>query len=193
MARPWRRVAVLRICLVAATALALSACRAGPSPSEVPPSAPELTAGQVTEGDITLAVTAEPVMVRAGQPIRVEAVLTHDQPEPLVVSGSGSGIVFFSVTRLEDGLTSGPPVMTSDCGRHELPAGKPLVVPFFKSGGYSPGDPNAEFMEIYNATPDLTLPVGTWQIDVTAHGTLGEGCAGQQLGHAVSLVVTVTE
>ncbi len=48
-------------------------------------------------------------------------------------------------------------------------------------------------METYFATPDLTLPAGTWQIDVTVHGTLGEGCDGQQLGHALSLVVTVTE
>ena len=163
-------------------------------PSIAPgPSTPELATGTVTEGDITLAATAEPVVVRAGQPIQVEAVLTHDQGEPLVLSGSGSGIIFFSVTRLEDGLASGPPVMTSDCGRHELPAAEPLVVPFFKSGGYSPGDPNAEFMETYNATPDLTLPAGTWRIDVTAHGTLGEGCGGQQLGHKLSLVVTVTE
>lgn len=179
--------------------LFLAACATSPAPTPIGPSVapglstPELASGTVTEGDITLAATAEPVVVRAGQPIQVEAVLTHDQPEPLVVSGSGSGIVFFSVTRVEDGLTSGPPVMTSDCGRHELPAGEPLVVPFFKSGGYSPGDPNAEFMETYNATPDLTLPAGTWQIDVMAHGTLGEGCDGQQLRHALSLVVTVTE
>ena len=178
--------------------LFLAACATSPVPTPIGPSVapgpstPELS-GTVTEGDITLAASAEPVVVRAGQLIRVEAVLTHDQPEPLVVSGSGSGIVFFSVTRLEDGLTSGPPLMTSDCGRHELPPGEPLVVPFFKSGGYSPGDPNAEFMETYQATPDLTLPAGTWQIDVTAHGTLGEGCDGQQLGHALTLEVTVTE
>ncbi len=126
---------------VSAGRLFLAACTAAaPRPVGLP-STPDLAADRVTEGDITLVATAEPVVVRAGQPIQVEAVLTHDQPEPLVVSGSGSGIVFFSVTRVEDGLTSGPPVMSMDCGRHELPAGEPLVVPFFKSGGHSPGDP----------------------------------------------------
>ena len=147
----------------------------------------------MTEGDITLAVTAEPVAVPAGQPISVEAVLTHDNPEPLVISGSGTGIVSFGVTRLEDGLTSGGAAMTSDCARHLLPAGEPLVVPFSKSGGYSAGDPNAEFMEIYFSDPELTLPAGTWRIDVTTHGTLGEGCTGPQLGLELSVMVTVSE
>lgn len=206
-----RRSHVFRTVRATAAVLLLAACAITPTPTPIGPtkapgpsstpgptnapgpSTPELATGTVTEGGITLAVTAEPVAVRAGQLIDVEAVLTHDRPEPLVVSGSGSGIVFFSVTRIEDRLTSGAPVMTMDCGRRELPAGEPLVVPFFKSGGYSPGDPNAEFMESYNATPDLRLPAGTWQIDVTAHGTLGEGCDGQQLRHALSVLVTVTE
>jgi hypothetical protein len=103
------------------------------------------------------------------------------------------GIVFFSVTRLEDGLGSGPPMMDLGCGRHELPAGEPLVMPFFKSGGHSPGDPNAEFMEFYNSSPELTLPAGAWRIDVMTIGNLGEGCDGELLGHEVSVVVTVTD
>jgi len=175
-----------------AAAFLLAACVA--APSAVPtPSTPELAAGTVTEQGITLAVAARPAVVPAGQPIEVEATLTHDGPEPLVVSGSGSGIVFFSVTRLEDGLSSGPPAMEGDCARHELRAGEPLVVPFSKSGGYGPDDPNAEFMELYFADPDLTLPAGSWRIDVTVSGQLGEGCEGEPLGHEISLVVTVTD
>jgi hypothetical protein len=179
--------------------LLLAACSIVPTPTAIGPpdgpgpSVPELAAGTVTEDGITLSVTAEPAVVRAGAPIAVRAVLEHDRPDPLIVSGSGSGIVSFSVTRLEDGLTSGLPAMTSDCVPHELPPGAPLVVPFSKSGGSSPDDPNADFLELYFADPDLTLPAGAWRIDVATHGLLGEGCDGPPLQLEVSLVVTVTD
>lgn len=180
--------------------LLLVACSIAPTPTAIAPpdapgpSVPELASGTVTEDGITLSVTAEPAVVAAGDRIEVEAALEHDRPGPLIVSGSGSGIVFFSVTRLEDGLTSGPPGMTLDCARHELPAGEPLIVPFSKSGGYNPEDPNAaDFLERYFADRALTLPPGAWRIDVTTQGLLGEGCDGPPLQLEVSLVVTVTD
>ena len=171
----------------------LAACTAAPSPSAVLPSTPELAAGQVTEAGITLAATADPAVVAAGEEINVVAELSHDLAEPLVVSGSGGGIVFFSVTRVEDGLSSGPSVSSSDCVRHELPAGEPTVIPFAKSGGWSEDDPNAGFLRTYFAEPELTLPAGTWRIDITTSGMLGEGCSGQPLGHELALMVTVTD
>lgn len=179
--------------------LLLAACAATPTPTAIGPSdepdqsAPEPAVEMTTEDGITLSVTAEPVVVAAGERIDVEAVLEHDRGDALVVSGSGSGIVFFSVTRLEDGLTSGPPVMTGDCASHVLSPDEPTVVPFSKSGGYSPDDPNANFLDIYHADPELTLPAGTWRIDVTTAGVLGNGCDGPPLDLAVSVVVTVTD
>ena len=190
--RPWRRIGVLRILLVA-SALALSACTAAPPPSEVVPSAPDLAAGEVTESGMTLAASVTPSSVAAGDEINVVAELSHDRPAPLVVSGSGTGIVFFSVTRVEDGLSSGPPISTGDCATYELPAGESTVFPFAKSGGWSPGDPNAAFLETYFSEPELTLPSGTWRIDVTTSAMLGEGCGGEQLGHELALTVTVTD
>jgi hypothetical protein len=147
----------------------------------------------VAEAGITLAAVAEPAVVRAGEVINVTAELSHDRPEPLVVSGSGMGIVFFSVTRVEDGLTSGPAVSTGDCARHELPAGEVVTVPFSKSGGWSPDDPNAAFMETYHSQPELTLPPGTWRIDISTSGNVGDMCDGEPLSHELSLLVTVTE
>jgi len=163
------------------------ACSSAPSPSETPLRVVERGSG------LTLAVTAERSVVAAGEEVVVGASLSHDQPEPVTISGSGTGLAFFSVTRLEDGLSSGPPVMTSDCVPHELPAGVPTDYPFAKSGGWSPDDPNAEFMELYNSDPALTLPPGTWRIDVTAVGTIGEGCAGETLDLAASIEIDVTE
>lgn len=183
----------------ALAAMLLAACSTTPTPTligppaEPGPSVPELASGTVNVDGITLTVTAEPAVVAAGDTIDVEAVLSHDRPDALIVSGSGSGPVAFSVTRLEDGLTSGAPAWTSDCARHEIPMGDPMVVPFSKSGGYTPDDPNADFLEVYFADPELTLPAGSWRIDVTTHGTLGEGCTGPPLALEVSLVVTVTD
>lgn len=179
--------------LSVAVAVALVACAASPSPSAPGPSISQTAAGQVTEAGITLAAVAEPPVVRAGEVIQVTAELSHDRPEPLVISGSGMGIVFFSVTRVEDGLTSGPALSTGDCARHELPAGEVVTVPFAKSGGWSEDDPNAAFMETYHSHPELTLPPGTWRIDITIRGNVGDMCDGNLLSHELALLVTVTE
>ena len=193
MGRARRLVEVLRSFLVVVAAVVLAACTSAPSPPAVLPSTPELAAGQVTEAGITLAATLEPAVVAAGDAINVVAELSHDLPEPLVVSGSGGGIVGFSVTRVEDGLSSGPPVSSSDCARHELPPGVPTVIPFAKSGGWSEDDPNAGFLRTYFSEPELTLPPGTWRIDITTSGMLGEGCTGEPFSHELALMVTVTD
>lgn len=194
MGRLWRPAAVHRLLRVAAVTLVLAACAQPPTPSAVSPSTPELAAGQVTKAGITLAATASPAHAAVGEHITVVAELSHDEPTPLVVWGSGTGIVFFSVTRQEDGLSSGPPVSQGDCARYELPPGEPTVVPFAKSGGWSPGDPNADFLRTYFSEPELILPPGTWRIDITTSGTLGDGCGtGELLGHGLALVVTVTD
>lgn len=198
--RPIRRWdGVQRLTLLAAAALVLAACSVIPTPSPLGsglqpgPTAPELASGTVSGHGMTLSVTAEPAVVSAGARIQVEAVVANDGPEPIVLSGSGSGFVFFSVTRVEDGLTSGEPVMTDDCAPHVVNPGEPIAVPFAKSGGWSEDDPNAAFLRTYFAEPELTLPSGTWRIDVMTAATIGEGCVGEPLDLELSLVVTVTE
>ncbi len=171
-------------------AVVLAACSAAPSPS---PTVPDVAAGSESGQGVTLAVTAEPAVASPGQRLDVEAVVTNDGDEPLVLSGSGGGFVFFSVTRVEDGLTSGEPAWTDDCVPHVLAAGEPTVVPFAKSGGWSEEDSNADFLRTYFANPDLSLPEGTWRIDVATAATIGEGCVGPRLELAVSVVVRVTE
>ena len=144
----------------------------------------------VTEGGVTLFATADPARAVVGAPIDVSAVLTHDRAGPLIFLGSGSGIVFFSVTRKEDGLSSGPALMTLDCSRHEF--ARPRLS-CRSSRAYCSGDPNAEFMQAYQQASELTLPAGTWRIDVATAGSLGEGCTGPRLDLQVSLTVVVTE
>ena len=188
-----------RLVSLASLAVVVAACSATPTPTPLGsglqpgPTAPDLSSGTVSGHGMTLTVTAEPAVLSAGAPIEVEAVVTNDGAEPIVLSGSGSGFVFFSVTRVEDGLTSGPPGMTSDCVQHVMAPGEPNVVPFSKSGGWSEDDPNAAFLRTYFSEPELSLPSGTWRIDVMTAATIGEGCVGEPLDLELALIVTVTE
>ncbi len=177
--------------LFAPVLAALVGCTSTPSPSEGEPSYGEPMAEVSTDG-FTLTLAADVARVRAGDEIGVTATLGHDQPRDVLLSGPGSGVVFFSVTRREDGLTSGSPAHTDDCARHVLAAGPALTIPFSKSGGYSPDDPHADFLEIYFADRALSLPAGTWRIDAVTHAWIGEGCTGDSLELAASVEVVVT-
>ena len=166
---------------------------AGCSAVEPSRSRPEIASGSVTRDGITLSATAQPARAASGEEIEVVATIEHDAQADLELSGSGSGFVFFSVTRLEDGLTSGGPGMTSDCSPHVLSAGEPTVVPFQKSGGFDPDNPEDDFKESYFREPELRLPAGTWRIDVTTAATIGPSCGGESLDLALELIVTVTD
>ena len=74
-----------------------------------------------------------------------------------------------------------------------MPVGEPILVPFAKSGGWSEDDANADFLKTYFADPRLTLPSGTWRIEVSTLGNVEEGCTGPLLDLEVALQVTVTD
>lgn len=179
--------------------LVLVACAALPSPTPIGsgalpgPTDPELASGVATQGDLTLSVTAIPAVAQANEVIEVTAQLINAGSEPVTVSGPGSGVVFFSVTRLEDGLSSGPPVMEDDCAPHEFHPDQPAAFPFKKSGAFTDEDPDAGFRRSYFADPELRLPAGAWRIDVTTAGVIGDQCRGESLDLEISLVVRVTD
>ncbi len=179
-------------------ALILAACISTPTPTALGsgvsgPSNPELAAGTARQGELTLSVTAEPAVMAVGETIDVRATVSNEGEGPLVVSGPGSGIVFFSVTRVQDGLSSGPPVIEDDCSPHEFAPGQSVVYPFKKSGAFTDDDADADFRRSYFADPELRLPSGTWRIDISTAGVVGEECRGEPLEIEISLVVTVTE
>ncbi len=190
---------VERVVLFALLMAFAAACSQSPTPTPLGsltqpgPTAPELAAGTATGHGMTLSAAAEPAVVAAGERIEVEATVTNDGAGPIVLSGSGSGLVFFSVTRVEDGLTSGEPAMTGDCVPHVVQPDQPIIVPFAKSGGWSGEDPDADFLRTYFSEPELSLPSGTWRIDVTVQATIGEGCNGPPVDLKLALIVSVTE
>jgi hypothetical protein len=178
--------------LVIAILIVASGCGAPLETSETPPSLGPLE-GEAREAGFRLSVRAEEGRVRTGDEIHVTATFGHDRDRDVTLSGSGSGVVFFSVTRVEDGLTSGPPAHTDDCVIHVIPAGEPVTVPFAKSGGFSPEDPNADFLALYFSDLALSLPAGTWRIEATSSARVGEGCTGDLLELAASVEVRVTD
>lgn len=188
---------VQRLVPLALVAMLAAACSQSATPTPLAslrdpgPTAPELAAGTVSGRGMTLSAAAESAVVAAGQAIEVEVRLTNDGAEPIVLSGSGSGVIFFSVTRLEDGLTLGDSLRTGDCATQVL--GEPIIVPFSKSGGWSEEDPNADFLRAYFADPELRLPSGTWRIDITVLANIGQGCTGPPVDLALALIVTVTD
>ena len=178
--------------LVIVTLMALAGCSAPPPSSETAASMRPLQ-GEARDAGFTLTIRADETSVGAGEEIHVSATLGHDEDQDVTVSGSGSGVVFFSVTRLEDGLSSGAPAHTDDCVPHVVPVGEGVTVPFAKSGGFSPEDPNADFLEIYFADPELSLPAGTWRIEATMSADVGEGCTGEPLVLAAAVEVVVAD
>jgi len=177
---------------LAAILIAVTGCSPAPTPSEATRSFDDPVAETSADG-FTLTLAVEDAQVAAGEEIHPSAALGHDRADDVALTGSSSGIVFFSVTRIEDGLTSGPPAHHDDCVPQVVPAGPPLPIPFSKSGGFAPEDPGAEFLEIYFRDPDLTLPAGTWRIDAVTYAWIGDECSGEPLDLATSVEVVVSE
>ena len=157
---------VQRFLLSSLVAVLVTACVADPSSTPIGsdvmpgPTNPELASGVASQGDLTLSVMAVPAVAATNEVIEVTGSITNGGPGPLTVSGPGSGVVFFSVTRLEDGVSSGPPVIEGDCTPHEFPPGEPVDFSFKKSGAFTDEDADAGFRRPYFADPELRLPLG---------------------------------
>ena len=174
-----------------------------PSPSPSPtadaalipaePTGPELSGepASATGSDnafaLTLAVSQD--RYRAGQLIEAQATLAYLGQGEVVMRGSGSSLVGFGVERAEPPLSVGP-AYTSDCVPYPISAGRPLVYPFTKSGGFSPGDPDDAFPEAFLSEPDFRLPAGTWTIWAESSFYTGADC-GEAL-HELRAEVTIT-
>ena len=159
------------------------------------PTGPELSGGPVvatdTDGEFTLTLTVRQDRYRAGQLIEAEAVLAYDgSPPEVVMRGSSHGLVGFGLEGGEPPVLIGP-AFTSDCGAHPIASGDPLVFPFIKSGGFTPGDPADAFAEAYFAQPELRLPAGTWAIGAGTTFYTGADCGDELHSLSTEAIITV--
>ena len=144
------------------------------------PTGPEMSGDPVaatdTDGEFTLTLIVRQDRYRAGQLIEAEAVLAYGGPQAeIVMRGSSHDLVGFGLESGEPPVSIGP-AFTSDCGAHPIGPADPLVFPFVKSGGFTPGDPADAFAEAYFAQPELRLPAGTWTIGAGTTFYTGADC-----------------
>ena len=149
--------------------------------------------GSDTLGDFTLTVSSPHSVYSESQAIDVQAALSRAQGSGWTdLSGSGSGLIVFGVKELGGTREMGG-LSTADCaiGRYTVSPGDPLVVPFFKSGGFSGSDPDAAFWRSYFADPLLHLPAGNWEISADATFDEGAGCSAQPTRIHAAIDITV--
>lgn len=158
-----------------------------PSPTITPAIA---TMGTGEAGDFRLDLSATRASWRAEEAIDVHAELTYlGTAGKVVVGSSGSGLLSFSVTRLQDGMTLGGDTST-DCGDYVLKSGRPRSVAFTKSGGYGVKEPEPEFYGAWLGDPLLRLPPGTWSVRASAYLDT-DGCGGDDVLTPIRATITL--
>lgn len=161
---------------------------AGPQPSGT--ALPE--AAEIRSGDFVLRITAPRAQWAADEPIQISASLTYDGPlDQLELWASRSGPIHFAVFELDgDRVMAGG--STSECARHSIAQGAPLVKPYAKSGGVSGEDPHDAFYREFLADPQFHLPRGRWEVIAYAAFAVGD-CHGERATMEVSLVLEIED
>ena len=70
-------------------------------------------------------------------------------------------------------------------------AGVPILVPFNKSGGWSPDEPDAGFYAAYLDDPEFRLPQGRWEVTAYAPFSVRDCDSGEDINLKASVTLTV--
>jgi hypothetical protein len=128
----------------------------------------------------------------AGEQITGEARLVLTQGDAVDLGGSGSGVIAFSYAEIGGLERRMGGAFTADCTRHRLTADTPFTAGLQKAGGYSPGEPNADFYRAFLAAPYVALPEGRWDVTAVTIFAEGPGCSGTRYEFATTVRVTIT-
>lgn len=167
-----------------------AACSATPTPEPTETNAPPARAEDV-EGPFRLVFELPKTTWQAGEAIEGQAGLSLVGAGAAEVGGSGLGLLGFGFLEV-GGRRHVEPAWTTDCVQYRLEAGRPILSPITKSGGFSADDPNAAFYRTFFADPRVRLPAGDWQIIAVASFVDGRGCAGQSYLLRAPILVHVT-
>ncbi|MGH2464166.1 MAG: hypothetical protein ACRDGI_01780 [Candidatus Limnocylindrales bacterium] len=167
-----RAIRVMRgsgaLVLSALLAVLTAAC-ADPGPGlTVSASAPDAAGAAATasNGPFEFSFTLPRTGWKTSDAITGTATLTVSSP--MVVGGSGSGLIGFDIDELGGLGRKMDGAMTLDCGRYQLVPGRPITSAIVKGGAYSPGASGADFYESFFADPLIHLPAGNWTINAFA-------------------------
>jgi hypothetical protein len=141
------------------------------------------------ERGFLLAISTPQLEWSAEQAISVSADLSYLGPGSITVSGPGPGShVAFEVVELT-GTRKMEPLWLLACVTWKMTA-VPLAIPFRKSGGYSPDEPDAAFYEAYFAEAEFRLPAGRWRVSALGPFSVGD-CSGPNVNLRAGFTLTV--
>jgi hypothetical protein len=159
-------------------------------PASTPPPSTANTSDPIEDTARTdqfqLSLVADHHAYHVGDAVKAVATLRYvGSAQDVLVTGSGSGPLQFTVTDMATGRTTGG-LMTADCGTRHFHPGDTLTIPFVVSGGIE------EWRAVGVEAPGpLTLIAGTWRLTVKPAFGIGPDCP--TFGSlAASVTVTVS-
>lgn len=154
------------------------------------PGAPGPVSDTASKDGFVLELTVTQSSYAPNAPIDAHATLTYTGSQPISRVWGGGTLVLFSLVDV-DGTRDVPGAMNLPCIPYPITPGKPQTFPFTKSGGYSPSDPNAEFIQAYLNDPQLRLPSGTWELEAHASFNTGDTCSADPISLSATVRITV--
>ncbi len=153
-----------------------------------PPATPGVgQIGFTVDGDFELTITTDRATYQETDVIEATASLMYrGSADHIQIFDSGYPIGF-GIEQL-GGTLAVKPGGRQPCRTQTLDRGKPMTVPFRKSGAYSAEGPDIRFKAAYFANPLLQLPAGKWRIYAVASFSEGQ-CGGTE--HSIEAGVTV--
>lgn len=130
---------------------------------------PSTVVDVASDGRFSLTLRVEGDHFTPADAISATATLEFTGPEPSIEVHSHPSLVGFGVEEV-GGTRRADPAYLLSLVAHTLDRGRPVTYPFVKSGGFAPGDADADFVARYlnitdgRADPILRLPPGTWRI-----------------------------
>jgi hypothetical protein len=141
---------------------------------------PTLLVAEAHDAGFELRVTVPDQAFNAGQPIDLRATLTWVGSQPTTTTwGRAGDAITFRLVQTDGTLEMGG-LTSLECEPREFDWGKPVEVPFRRSGSWSAADPNAAFYQSFFGPPGvpnkdpLSLPAGRWQITGIVRAYLAE-------------------
>lgn len=176
-----QRPLLARLVIVAAV---VGAC-AGPSSSGPPASAEPPTAG-VRDAAFGLTLAVARATYAPGDPIAVSAAYTYLGPKEIETAFHAAQAIGFRIDEIGGGrrMEGG---MDMPCLSTDVVRGRPVPVPFVKSGAISEV-PGVGFDRAWYEDPVLSLPAGRWLIVAALDVDLG-GCGGER--HSLEAAVEI--
>lgn len=176
--------------LAGALLVFVAGCAASPTPGPTETNALPARAEDV-EGPFRLVFELPNTTWSAGEAIEGQATLSVVGAGMAEVSGSGGGLLGFGFLAV-GGRRHVEPGWDLSCVLYRLAAGRPILSPITKSGGFSADDPDAAFYRAFLADPLVRLPAGDWQITAVASFVHGRECSGRSYLLTATVLVHVT-